>query len=713
MPDRTRTGGAAAGPWRRRVSILLACLTAVLLAAAVLSGYARAELGDAPAFTARAAHTLDDADVRAVLAQRTVDGLVARTSDDLLAVRPLLVTAVEALADTAAFRRVFRLAVGDVHGVLFRGRSSLILDLDRGTALLLDALRSVSPDVARRIPEDAQPQLTELSPDDTELTVARALNDLAGWWWPLIGLTALCALGSLVTAPLPRRALARLGAAVAAAGAAVAALVWVGGMVVVSEAATAVDLDEERERAAIEAVWDALFGDLQTAALLLAFAGTAIAAIATGALAPGQLTAASARARRVLRSPTRAARLGRGAALIAAGAAILVEPRAVLELAVVVVGCLLVFVGVSEVAAGIERRAAAPTARGRGPVIAVGAAGAAALVAAVAVGLIALAIPAPDPETEAARPPAAGCNGARELCDRRLNEVAFAATHNSFSATDRPGWLFANQRHPISRQLADGVRALFLDIHYGVRDPVAGRVRTDLRREGRSRNRVARELSAEALRTADRLVGRVGLGRVAGPSQPYLCHTLCELGAEPLDQQLGVIKRFLERNPGEVLILYVEPYVAVRDIERAFDRHGLLPWLARLDRAKPLPTLGELVRAGTRIVVFTERGGGARPWYLPAFSYLQDTSLGGTRPAELRTCRRNRGDRDSPMLLVNHWIDAFPPSPSRNARIGGAFLRERLRRCERARGMLPNLVAVDFYERAGVVGAVAALNRRG
>jgi hypothetical protein len=59
--------------------------------------------------------------------------------------------------------------------------------------------------------------------------------------------------------------------------------------------------------------------------------------------------------------------------------------------------------------------------------------------------------------------------------------------------------------------------------------------------------------------------------------------------------------------------------------------------------------------------------------------------------------------------MINHWIPPFPPSVTRNQAIGGAFLHTRLGRCERARDMLPNIIAVDFYERTGVVGAARRL----
>ena len=105
----------------------------------------------------------------------------------------------------------------------------------------------------------------------------------------------------------------------------------------------------------------------------------------------------------------------------------------------------------------------------------------------LALTALAVAIVLPGPNTgspfAAALNPGA-CNGSRALCGRRLNEVVFPSTHNSFAAADEPDWFFANQRHGIERQLRDGIRGFLIDIHYGVRDPRRGRVRTDLAAEG-------------------------------------------------------------------------------------------------------------------------------------------------------------------------------------------------------------------------------------
>src|SRR4051812_23807591 len=198
------------------------------------------------------------------------------------------------------------------------------------------------------------------------------------------------------------------------------------------------------------------------------------------------------------------------------------------------------------------------------------------------------------------------CNGAAALCDRRLDQVVFAATHNSYAASDQPGWRFAPQGHGIARQLDDGIRALLLDVHYGVTDPATGTVRTDLRAEDSDRNKVAQQLSPAALRVADRIAGRIGAGTLRGEPKPYLCHTLCELGAEPLGQELAVIRRFLRGHPGQVVLLVVEDYVPPATIARAFKDAGLEGSVATLDRRRPLPTLGALVANGRRLVVFAE-----------------------------------------------------------------------------------------------------------
>lgn len=302
-----------------------------------------------------------------------------------------------------------------------------------------------------------------------------------------------------------------------------------------------------------------------------------------------------------------------------------------------------------------------------------------------------------------------GCNGSAALCGKRLDQVVFPGTHNSYAASDRPGWHFAPQRYGIGRQLDDGIRALLLDVHYGV--PAAdGLVRTDLAAEGAEANKVAAALPPRALRVAERIAGPLGAGLPAGEPRLYLCHTLCELGAEPLGPELATIAAFLESQPRTFLVLVMEDYVPAAQIAAAFRAAGLAQQAATLPRQAPLPTLGRLLGQGKRLAVFSEKAGGTPAWYMPAFSYIQDTPLGARRPDQL-SCARFRGDADSALLLINHWIPPFPPSPRLNTAIGQAtFLRHRVRTCMSERGFAGSIVAVDFYDRTAVVRVARELN---
>jgi hypothetical protein len=106
-----------------------------------------------------------------------------------------------------------------------------------------------------------------------------------------------------------------------------------------------------------------------------------------------------------------------------------------------------------------------------------------------------------------------------------------------------------------------------------------------------------------------------------------------------------------------------------------------------------------------------EEKGGVPKWYMPAFEFAQDTRYSARSPDAL-SCARYRGDEDSPVLLINHWIARFPPRVTDQVTIGGAFLDDRVEECTAARGIVGALVAVDFYERMGVVDAARELNAR-
>jgi hypothetical protein len=128
------------------------------------------------------------------------------------------------------------------------------------------------------------------------------------------------------------------------------------------------------------------------------------------------------------------------------------------------------------------------------------------------------------------------------------------------------------------------------------------------------------------------------------------------------------------------------------------------------------PTLRQMIRSNRRVFVMYENGPGdpRYPWYHNGFELTQETPYSFHSESQLSSpasCRPNRGTPASPLFQVNNWIDEVPPPPDSGPK-SNAFptLLKRLRRCQRRRGLLPNIVGVDFYDQGDVVGAVNELN---
>jgi hypothetical protein len=300
------------------------------------------------------------------------------------------------------------------------------------------------------------------------------------------------------------------------------------------------------------------------------------------------------------------------------------------------------------------------------------------------------------------------CNGATELCGRRLDEVVFPGSHNAMSSADISDWLFPQQEKGVRGQLEDGIRAFMLDVHYGI--PVEGRVKTDFDSEGTSREKFEKAVGKEGLDAAMRIRDRLA-GKEEGPRGLYLCHGFCELGATPLARALEQVHEFLVQHPGEVLLLLIEDYVSPEDLGAAFARSGLDGLVYRGAPKQPWPTLRELVDSRQRVVVLSESGRPGIPWIHPAFEVMQETPYHFKQPADL-SCAPNRGGTAGSLFLINNWIDTTPaPRPSNAAIVNGyEMLLARAKKCQAARGRQPNVIAVDFYRTGELFRVARTLN---
>jgi hypothetical protein len=692
------------------IVLTLVAVVAILVGGACL--YVRDELLDSQAFADRTVSALSREPVRRVVAREIVVQAIDKSSPDLIAARPVITSLVEAAVAARQFRGLMHTVAEQAHRLLFdRGGNVVFSVADAGT-VVISALRTLAPDIARKVPTNVDARLLDLRRQSFAVRTLRYADDIR----TLAGVLPLVALAlfavAIALAPRRRPAVTRCAVMLGVAAAAVFVDLALLRHSTLVNLFGSEELSNDDVRGAAGALWDAYVGGLSGWALGIAIFGAILAAASANVLRPYEAAQRVAHLRRRAWPPrTGAARVAAGGAALLAGAVMLVRPTLAIDVVVVLCGLLLLYVGAGELlcAVGVaEARERASVARRSLGV------GAAAVSFAVLVGGVAIALAAGGPR--ASRAPALArltCNGYAQLCARRVDQVAFAGTHNAMSAADSPGWLIANQAHGIARQLDDGIRAFKISTHYAIGNK-SGKVRTDIAAEGARANRVSAKLSLQARAALQRLSASVGFGPTHGKPAVWLCHTLCELGATRMSSFLDTVARFLRANPGQVLIFFDEDYVSERSLQDAFKRAGLFGHLAVLREGQQLPTLGELVRSQHNVLVFTQEPVSGRfPWDMYGFNWIQDTPLGAVKPGQF-SCRRNRGLPASPLLMMNDWADVFPPRRSPNLPLTKrAFILRRARQCETERRHIPNLILTDFYDSGDVVGAARVLNGLG
>ena len=166
---------------RLAAALTMVVLAAVLFAAAAIAWYADDTLVDDQEFATRLTSSLDDEDVRGVVADQIVTGVTSSAVPDALIVRPLIVPLVAAVTDAPVFRRTVQRALASRHRPLVRGDTTFSLQLPLGEGTLFEGVRRVAPRVARRIPADLRVPVLRLDPKEFELTAAHLLVSFARW----------------------------------------------------------------------------------------------------------------------------------------------------------------------------------------------------------------------------------------------------------------------------------------------------------------------------------------------------------------------------------------------------------------------------------------------------------------------------------------------------------------------------------------------------
>ncbi len=682
---------------------------AAILASAILTFAARS-LFNPDIFAARVADGLGESGVARIVAARLTDQVI-ELRRDLMAYRPIVMATVERIVSSRAFRAVARRAIRESHARLISaGGHELTLSINDAGVIVRGAL-SMYPEIAEKVPSRIRVRLSdEGSWPNGKLLVAvlRSGHRIRMHAVTTLGVGLLLGVVGLVLARPRHTYLVRCGMGLTVAA-------FVVGLVARFGATPAAALSGSPVAAElIRGVWPAFVEPLARRMLILGAMGLVLVAAVTSSFARViRLAYVHELWRRLSTRPERKSRaLLRSAMLVTAGALVAFHPLAALQVLLIILGAALFFLGIQELFAIIgpalppaltEVVAAAPRSRPRPLRLALLIALPLALIAA-GVGMLRR------DDARAVVPPIVdACNGHPELCGRRLDEAAFAATHNSMAAADSPNWMFPNQEKGIQGQLDDGVRGFLVDVHYGI--PVGDRIKTFIEDEAANMVKYEETLGKEGVDAGMRIRARL-VGKETGERDVYLGHGFCELGARKFTDALEETRDFLVANPGEVIIIIIQDEgVAPADIARCFEESGLAPLVYRGPAKPPWPTLGEMIALDQRVVVFAEHAVADVPWYHPVSEVFQETPYGFKSLSEFSNVP-NRGGTAGSLLLMNHWIETTPtPRPS-NAEIVNAFdvLYERAEDLRKKRGKMPTLVAVDFYATGDLMKVVDTLN---
>lgn len=691
-----------------RLPRALLILGSVLLMLGVIAGVGNREVLDGGRFAKHVDQIRADPAVSRQVGILISDKVI-REAPDLTVARPLVESTAGALVGSAAFGPVIRAMVSPVHTTFTTSDSDhLVLRLADVGAVLVAALSAVAPDIAADLPPGLDVTLVSFGDQSFASTTIKYAHLLKLLAWLLPMLAVLCFAGVILLTRERERAVRAVGFAVAAAGLSVGAAVLVG-TVVASFVSTA-----SLVPALAVASWNELRGPLWVATAVVVAAGYVLVLAASIRLGGSPRSMLEDARRWVLVPPVRTReRVLRAVLIVAAGVVSILKPLTVASVVIVAAAFVVSLHGAIELFTAVRRDRDSVKAVPRfllRPELRM------AFVVAAAVALLGSLV------AWNARPPQAAvaaigevngqlCNGYAQLCDRRFNQVAYAATHNSMSAADEDGWFLAEHPTGIVGQLEDGIRALLIDTWPGQRTQREGVIANAGGTHGAAVDEAVAEYGRDVLPAALRLRRATSL-IPEGPVEPYLCHAVCELGATKLEPTLAAVRAWLETHPREVITLFIQDEVSPEDTATVFQSSGLLSLVYTPTPGKPWPTLRSMIEQNKRVVVLSENNGGGEtyPWNLQGFDWIQDTPYDAMKASDF-SCDLLRGKADASLFLVNHWLNRPQHRVSDAVKVNAAeVLGPRLERCLEERRHIPNFVAVDYYNHGALFDEVNRLN---
>ena len=118
-----------------------------------------------------------------------------------------------------------------------------------------------------------------------------------------------------------------------------------------------------------------------------------------------------------------------------------------------------------------------------------------------------------------------------------------------------------------------------------------------------------------------------------------------------------------------------------------------------------------MIDARRNLLVLAEHQGGTLPWYTKGYGIFQDTPFTFTSPQPVQL-RQEPGPGRRAAVRAQPLHHHKGPPIGQDARVVNAYdvLMGRARQCQQERGLLPNIVAVNFSDQGDLFRVVQDLN---
>ena len=243
---------------------------------------------------------------------------------------------------------------------------------------------------------------------------------------------------------------------------------------------------------------------------------------------------------------------------------------------------------------------------------------------------------------------------------RRYNEIMWIGAHNA-NCSHAYGWGTVNQNVSLETMLAKNVRLFLLDIHFKEDEPDREIQRKSKQIGDEVETKPKAEIDSKKVILSNEKINEVA-------KTPVMCHGDCAItkgllrpisltmGLEKLSKYIALFGKFLRENPREIISVYFESYTGM-DLEAIFQKAEVSDLIFRVKDSESLfkqnpslwPTIGELRKAGKRLIFFTNNHSDNGAMVFSSFAKETHWDL-----MEGDHCRSRTGSES--LSTINFWL---------------------------------------------------------